>query len=108
MVKRVANARIIVIPYAPEEGILAALQQVSPVVNATASIVKPHWVLRTFFDGYAEDIDTSSARPRWENFAVAVADLGDDELRLDVMIALEVGLLRQAESRADGSAREPF
>jgi hypothetical protein len=55
--------------------------------------VKPHWVLRTFFDGYAEDINTLSPRPKWEGIQVAVADLGDEELRLDVMIALEVRLL---------------
>ncbi|KLT45862.1 hypothetical protein CC85DRAFT_282010 [Cutaneotrichosporon oleaginosum] len=86
IVRRFSNARIIVIPYEPEESVLAALQQIKSVEDGSASVVKPHWVLRTFFDGYA---DTHTARPRWENIRVSVADLGDEELRLDVMISLE-------------------
>ncbi|CAK9783269.1 unnamed protein product [Cutaneotrichosporon oleaginosum] len=99
IVRRFSNARIIVIPYEPEESVLAALQQIKSVEDGSASVVKPHWVLRTFFDGYA---DTHTARPRWENIRVSVADLGDEELRLDVMISLE----RQG-NRWSWTARHP-
>lgn len=77
-----------VIPYDPEDRLVDALNNQPEIMNATASIVKPHWVMRTYFDGYAAKMDI--ARPRWEHVPVAVADLGDEELRLDIMIALEV------------------
>lgn len=100
--RRIAKARIIIIPYEPAPEVLAALADLPAVDDASKSIVKPHWVLRTFFDGYAEDIDKCQSRPLWEMLRVAVADLGDDWQRLDVMIALEVSQLAlRDEVRAD-------
>ncbi|BEI90488.1 uncharacterized protein CcaverHIS019_0305580 [Cutaneotrichosporon cavernicola] len=89
VVRRLDNARIIVIPHDPEASVVNALREIKSVQDSSASIVKPHWVFRTFFDGIAEDFETSSLPLKWKNLATAVADLGDDELRLDLMIALE-------------------
>lgn len=90
-----------VIPYDPEDRLVDALNNQPEIKNATASIVKPHWVMRTYFDGYAAKMDI--ARPRWEHVPVAVADLGDEELRLDLMIALEVSPCRDC-SDSSGTA----
>lgn len=87
--RRIRKARVVVIPYQLNPRLLEAVENQLCVQDGTASIVKPHWILRTYFDGYAEEMDEN--RPSWENLKVSVAELGDDEARLDIMIALEVG-----------------
>ncbi|GMK56575.1 hypothetical protein CspeluHIS016_0304150 [Cutaneotrichosporon spelunceum] len=89
VVRRISNAHVIVIPHDPEPGILNALSEVKPVQDSSASVVKPHWVSRTFFDGYAEGSEASSVPLKWKNVETAVADLGDADLRLDLLIMLE-------------------